>query len=213
MPELSSVFASRRSYLLYPKHILRWRDGDRISCESGVLSQFRPILLRQYQLLSIIHWTHTESGMILVDFSNPNELRISQDWVNGNNSELFGVHSGTLQTVEVRGIAVRAGRRYFARLQTSPYGLEVRVLAYSSSIGGCRASTYIVHPPQGDWSDAEAYDSCTIYGRILLRQYDDSSGSEDSVKEGQINLALLDFNSYDIIRYCTTLLTVCLNFT
>lgn len=196
IPQLSSVLQPPLVSHASPREVLRWRDSPRIPCEIAILSQFQPYNRRQRQLLPITHWGNGGSGMILVDFSDPNEVRVAHDWVNDTDPEIFGVHSGAMQVVDVGGIAIRAGRRFIARLQVGPSGLEVRVLAHSQRSTVSRPSTYNVPLPHDDWDQAEAYDSCTIYGRMLIRQYDSSSDSEHSANENQPKLAVLDFHTH-----------------
>ncbi|KAF9518494.1 hypothetical protein BS47DRAFT_1338169 [Hydnum rufescens UP504] len=54
------------------------------------------------------------------------------------------------------------------------------------------STKFVVSMPD-EWSEAEIYDTCTIFGRVLIRQYDDSSDSEVSEDQPSRSFALLDF--------------------
>jgi hypothetical protein len=107
-------------------------------------------------------------------------------------AEDHGVHSAALHTVNIDGIAIRCGRRFLSRLVRKDGSLDFLVSAY---INGQNLPAKVAFPVEllDEWENAEAYDSCTIYGRILLRQYDDSSDSEHSDSEEHLGLAVLDF--------------------
>lgn len=109
-------------------------------------------------------------------------------------AEGFGLHSAALQTLEMEGgMSVRAGRRQLARIVRGNLNdeLEFRVRSYSIHDPQPISVTFIVTIPE-DWDNAEVYDTCTIYGRVLIRQYDDSSTSGMDDNGPGPGLAMLD---------------------
>ncbi|KAF8323061.1 hypothetical protein DL93DRAFT_2162259 [Clavulina sp. PMI_390] len=171
-----------------------FKQGSKLAGELAVLSSFIPLAKRPRSFASIVYWNREGvSGLVLMDYSDPLNMRVLNDWENSPNDSLYGIHSGALQTIDVDGIAIRAGRRFLSRLLKGPEGLEFRVLAYNRQAQHAAPWSLQVQDLDGDWDQAEAYDCCTIFGRILLRQYDSSSDSEQSEGGTHPLLALMDF--------------------
>ena len=180
-----------------PIYSLIWRDGARAQCECAMLGSFHPQYLRPSKLITIIYWgiEGVSSGLRILDLSNPEFPTLISAWEDRETPPAYGIHSAALQTVDVRGIAVRCGRRYLARLSReagpgSP--LEFRVRAFFQGNSQPQMRSFPVTLAE-DWDEAEVYDTCTILGRILLRQYDSSSDSEHSDDADYPELAVMDF--------------------
>jgi len=136
-----------------------------------------------------------ESTFRLLDYgTNPSVPEIIYEGDGDGSGDGFGVHSAALQTIDLRGIATRAGRRYLAHLERGSQGPEFRVRAYSLASPRPSLVKFVV-PMPAEWDQAEIYDTCTIFGRVMIREYDDSSDSEHSADHRHRRLAVLDFVS------------------
>lgn len=192
IPELSPVSEPPADFVLSPRYIVSWKDGPRRACELSILAIWKPLPLRRDKLVTIVHWDSDSSGMILLDFSDPDDLCVVSEWHNNPDDISHRVRSGALQTVDVGGIAVRAGRHFLCRLEQGNDSLEFRVLGYSLRSTVPTSFSLPVPLPDEEWDHAEAHDSCTIFGRLILRQYDSSSDSEHSDNQSYLGLALID---------------------
>lgn len=196
IPELSSVNGPPAEFIPEPGYIVPWKDGPRRSCELSILATWRPLVRRADKLVTIIHWDSDSLGMTLLDFNDPDDLRIVKEWHNDHNNSnntSHGVFSGALHTVHVRGMAIPAGRRFVVRLEKGDGSHEFRVLGYSLTSEVPSSFSVPVEFPNEEWDQAEAYDSCTVFGRIVIRQYDGSSDSEHSDSQSYPSLVLVDF--------------------
>ena len=180
-----------------PTAIVQWYREPRTSCELVVLSGYKPLHLRAQKLCAIMFWSRgeKESYLRLLDYgTNPSVPEIVYQGYGEGVEDGFGVHSAALQTMDLHGIATRVGRRYLARLERGSHGLEFRVRAYSQASPIPSLVKFVV-PMPGEWSQAEVYDTCTLFGRVMIREYDDSSDSEHSDDHPYRGLAVLDFIS------------------
>ena len=180
-----------------PTAIMQWHNEPRSSCELVVLSSYKPLHLRTQKLCAIMFWSRgeRESNLRILDYgTNTSVPEVVYRGHGDGVKDGFGVHSAALQTLDLSGIATRVGRRYLARLERGSYGLEFRVRAYSQASPTPSLVKFVVPMPE-EWSQAEIYDTCTIFGRVMIREYDDSSDSEHSADHTHRALAVLDFIS------------------
>lgn len=180
-----------------PNSIVPWSDEARLSCELVVISSYKPLHLRQSIFCAIIYWSQNnmESNLRVVDYgSDPSAPQIVYCGQASGSLEEPNIRFAAMETLEIRGIAFRIGRRYLSCLERGPGGLEFRVRAYQTASPTAIFSRFVVPMPQS-WSQAEVFDTCTIFGRIMIREYDDSSDSEHPEGQPFPGLALLDFTS------------------
>lgn len=193
MPQLSPTSGPTIDHSAGPTFHMSWKTEPKLYGELNILSSWKPPQYRGHQLSSIIYWDHDRSGLVILDYSDPSQVRAIHDWPSSPENSFYGVHSGTLQTVDIRGLAVRAGRRFLSHLQRGSHDLEFRLLAYMGNLAESKPCSIPVLVPDNEWDQAEAFDSCTIFGRILIRQYDPSSDSEYSDSAQFPKIAAMDF--------------------
>lgn len=162
IPPLSPLACGPAEHRAVPLHEVLYKEGAQVYCELSVLSAWAPLPLRKHRLASLIYWNRGGSGLMLVDFRDPHNLKIVENWQNKHNDETYGVHSGAFQAVEVHRIAIRAGRRFLSRLQRGPSGIEFRTIGYFR--GKCEAKEFCLPVPlsETEWDQAEGDLSFTI---------------------------------------------------
>lgn len=180
---------------------LQWHKAPRRACEFAVLANFKPSHLRPSLLCAIIAWSvndpDNQRSLYITDYGGEHQaqpIALYEGLGGSALSDEYGTNSAALQTFEMEDVAVRTGRQGLARIvRAEPSGgLEFRVRSYALSNPKPTTTKFVVSMPD-EWREAEIYDTCTIFGRVLIRQYDESSASEFSADPPCPSLALLDF--------------------